>query len=107
MISPENTIGSFEYILVFNKLLSAELCTMNLQLSSILEFDSKKVGYFLRSAVFFKSDNGAALSPQETRCSRCLQKQRTSEICSMSATDGGGGVTEKPRGQITLIIFRV
>lgn len=41
-VSPENTIG--KHILLFNKLRRAELCTMDLQFSSILEFDSKKVG---------------------------------------------------------------
>lgn len=46
-VSPENTIS--KHILLFNKLRRAELCTMDLQFSSILEFDSKKVGYFLHT----------------------------------------------------------
>lgn len=63
--SPDDRVGNFKSIPVFNKLQCAELCTMHLQFSSIVGFDSRKLGYFLHIAVFFKSDNGAALSPQE------------------------------------------
>lgn len=61
--SPDDRVGNFKSIPVFNKLQCAELCTMHLQFSSIV--GSRKLGYFLHIAVFFKSDNGAALSPQE------------------------------------------
>lgn len=71
---PSLQIRSFKSMPVFSKLQRAVL---NLELSSILEFDSRKVGYLLRLTVFFKKDNGAALPLQETFSSHliCIQKQ--------------------------------
>lgn len=48
-------MGNFKHVLLFNKLRCVELCTMNLQFSSILELESKKVGYPLHTAVFFST----------------------------------------------------
>lgn len=103
--------GNFKYIPVFNKLQCAALCTMNLRFSSILEFDSRKVGYLLRITVFFKNDNGAALPPQETWSPRCLYTLFTFKssgdlkIGFLSAARQGGHW--ETRGQPMLFIWGV